>query len=114
MSVRLKARTTKGFLMIYEDKVSIELKALGHHTANTLQKEQITGIEIKTTMAPMPILYAGAATVTIHGTGNQTLKAPFVKLPEAKKAEELVLAMISHKSTSSSSSSADVHKASST
>lgn len=98
MKVLLKARSTKGFLVIYEDRVAVELKMLGTHKANTLLKEQITGVEVKTTMAAIPILSPGAATVKVYGTGNQKVEAPFVKLAEAKQAEELILAMMNKKS----------------
>jgi hypothetical protein len=51
---------------------------------------RITGVEINTTMAKIPILSKGAATVKIYGQGDQKLEAPFVTVDDAIKAEELI------------------------
>lgn len=34
MNVLLKARSTKGFLVVYDDRVALELKLLGAYKAN--------------------------------------------------------------------------------
>jgi hypothetical protein len=101
MKVLLKARTTKGFLMVYDDRVAIELKFLGSYKANTIMKEQLTGVEIKVVMAAV-FMSPGAATVKVFGTGDQKLEAPFVKVAEAKKAEALILNLMKKKSGGSS------------
>ena len=51
---------------------------------------RITGVEVNTTMAKIPLLSKGAATVKVYGQGNQILEAGFVKVDDAKKAEELI------------------------
>jgi len=56
--------------------------------------KQITGVEIKTTMAAIPILSPGYATIKVFGTGDQKLEVGMVKLADAKKAEELIRAKI--------------------
>ncbi|OGM32687.1 hypothetical protein A2803_01355 [Candidatus Woesebacteria bacterium RIFCSPHIGHO2_01_FULL_44_21] len=90
MNILLKTRCTKGHLIVYEDKVSIELGGFGVHNENSLPYSQITGVEVQTTMAAIPILSKGAATVKIYAKGDQKLEAPFVTLNEAKKAKELI------------------------
>lgn len=95
MNVLLKTRCTKGHLVIYEDRVAIELNGLGVHNSNSLPYSQITGVEVNTTMAKIPVLSKGAATVKIYATGEQKLEAPFVIVDDAKKAEELIRAKIS-------------------
>ncbi|MBI2593259.1 SHOCT domain-containing protein [Candidatus Daviesbacteria bacterium] len=94
MNILLKTRCTKGHLIVYEDKVSIEMSLLGSHNENSLPYSQITGCEVKTTMAEIPILSKGAATVKVYGLGDQKLEAPFVTLKEAKKAKELIDARV--------------------
>ncbi|OGH14234.1 MAG: hypothetical protein A2687_05925 [Candidatus Levybacteria bacterium RIFCSPHIGHO2_01_FULL_38_26] len=94
MDILLKTRCTKGFLVIYEDKVAIELKAFGTHKTNSMPYSRITGVEVNTTMAKIPLLSKGVATVKIFGQGDQKLEAPFVNLDDAKKAEELINARL--------------------
>lgn len=94
----LKTRCTKGHLVVYENKVSIEMDGLGVKNENSLPHSQITGVEVKTTMAAIPLLSKGAATVKIFSKGNQTLEAPFVTLKEAMKAKELIEAQIQQNS----------------
>jgi hypothetical protein len=90
MTQLLKTRCTKGFLIVYDDKVAIELKVLGTHKTNSMPYSRITGVEVNTTMAKIPLLSKGAATVKVFGQGNQVLEAGFVNLDDAKKAEELI------------------------
>lgn len=90
MKILLKTRCNKGQLVIYEDRVSIELNALGVSNSNSLSYKQITGVEIKTTMAAIPILSPGYATIKIYGTGEQKLEVGMVKLADAKKAEDII------------------------
>ncbi len=90
MNQLLKTRCTKGFLVVYDEMVAIELKMLGTHKTNSMPYSRITGVEVNTTMAKIPLLSPGAATVKIYGQGNQKLEAPFVKLDDARKVEELI------------------------
>ena len=90
MNTLLKARCTKGFLVVYDDKVAIELKALGVNKTNTMPYSRITGVEVNTTMAKIPFLSKGVATVKVFGQGNQVLEASFVTLDDALKAEKLI------------------------
>lgn len=109
MNMLLKTRCTKGHLIVYEDRVSIELGGFGVHNENSLPYSQITGCEVKTTMAEIPLLSKGAATVKIYGLGDQKLEAPFVILKDAKKAKELIDARIG-KGTAQSSGIDDLEK----
>jgi len=90
MNVLLRTRCTKGFLVIYDDKVSIELKTFGVNKTNSMPYSRITGVEVNTTMAKIPFLSKGAATVKVYGQGDQILEAPFVIVDDAIKAEELI------------------------
>lgn len=89
MNPLLKTRCTKGFLVIYDDRVAIELKVLGAHKTNSMPYSRITGVEVNVIM-PKTFLSPGAATVKVYGQGNQKLEANLVKAEEAKKAEELI------------------------
>ena len=94
MTVLLKTRCTKGHLIVYDDKVSIEaLKLLGYQQSNSLTHKQITGVEIQ--MTQPDILGLGQATVKIFSTGNQTLVADRVNLKDAKEVEKLINERIS-------------------
>ncbi|OGM29422.1 hypothetical protein A2801_02280 [Candidatus Woesebacteria bacterium RIFCSPHIGHO2_01_FULL_41_10] len=86
----LKTRCTKGHLVVYEDKVSTELGGFGVKNENSLLYSQITGVEIKTTMAKIPLLSKGVATVKIFGKGEQVLECGMVNLDDAVKAKELI------------------------
>lgn len=91
MEPLLKTRCTKGSLVIYEDRVAIELKMLGTHKSNSMPYSRITGVEVNTTMGKIPFIpSSGSATVKIYGQGNQKLEASLVRLDDAKKAEELI------------------------
>ncbi len=94
MNPLLKTRSTKGNLVIYEDRVSVELTGFGVHKANSLAYKQITGVEVNTTMARIPFLSKGKATIKVFGAGNQTIEVPFVDLDDAVKAEEIILSHI--------------------
>ena len=90
----LKTRCTKGFLVVYEDKVAIELKMLGTQKTNSMPYGRFTGVQVDTTMAKIPLLSKGAATVKVFGFGDQKLEANLVNLDDAKKAEELINARL--------------------
>ncbi|MBI3887989.1 hypothetical protein HY310_02880 [Candidatus Microgenomates bacterium] len=45
-NILLKTRCTKGSLVIYEDKVAIELSMLGSHKTNSMPYSRITGVEV--------------------------------------------------------------------
>ena len=94
MNPLLKTRSTKGHLVVYDNRVALELNNLGVHKTNSLSFSQVTGVEVNTTMAKIPLFSKGKATVKVFGTGNQTLEIPFVDLENAKKVEELILARI--------------------
>ena len=104
-----KTRCTRGQLVIYEDKVVIELQGFGVHNVNFLSYNQITGVDVKTTMAKM-LGFGGAATVTIFGTGNQKLEAKMVKIEDAKKSQELINAQIGKQKDNSTSGINDLEK----
>ena len=93
-NILLKTRCTKGSLVIYEDKVAIELSMLGSHKTNSMPYSRITGVEVNTKMAKLPFISKGAATVKIYGQGNQILEANFVTVDDAMKAEELINARL--------------------
>lgn len=92
--VLLKSRSTKGQLIVYEDKVAVELKVLGSQRTNSMPYSRITGVEVKTTMAKIPLLSKGYATVIVYGQGDQRIEAPMVQLDDAQKAEELINARL--------------------
>ena len=85
--VLLKVRCNKGHLIIYEDRVAIELAKLGVDKSESLERNQVTGIDIKTTHASL-MGVGGAATITIHSTGGKSLEAKMVKMKDAKKVKE--------------------------
>jgi len=90
MDVLLKTECQQGSLVVYDNKVSIELHSLGVSKENSLPFSQITGVEVNTTMAAIPILSKGYATVKIFSKGNQELKATMVALKDAQKAKEFI------------------------
>lgn len=106
----LKTRCTKGHLVIYEDKVAIEMNVLGSHNENSLPYSQITGSQVKTTYAKIPLISKGAATVTIYGLGEQKLEAKFVLLEDAKKAKELIDARVGKGDNNTSTGISDLEK----
>ncbi len=89
MNMLFKTRCTKGFLVVYEDKVALELNLLGTHDTETLSIKQISGIKVKTVIGSL-LGIGGSANITIYGTGNQELQANLVKLQDAKKAEQII------------------------
>ena len=93
-NILLKTRCTKGSLVVYDDKVAIEMSMLGTHKTNSMPYSRITGVEVNTKMAKIPLLSKGAATVKIYGQGNQILEANFVTVDDAVKAEELINARL--------------------
>jgi len=92
--ILLKTRCTKGFLIIYEDKVAIEIKTMILHNTNSMSYNRITGVEVKTIGPKIPFISKGAATVKIYGQGDQKLEASFVTMDDATKAEELINARL--------------------
>lgn len=94
----LKTRCTKGFLIAYDDKITIESPSVfGNKNVATLLYNQITGVEIKLSkMSPF------ASTVKIFSLGNQMLEASLVKTPDARKFEELVIGRIGKKHNNTS------------
>lgn len=90
MDVLLKTRCQQGFLFVYDNRVSVELKTLGVDKTNTLPFSQITGVEINTTMAAIPLLSKGYATLKIFSKGNQEIKATMVALKDAQLAKTLI------------------------
>jgi len=99
MDTLFKTRCTKGYLVVYKDKVSIEMHVLGVHNENVLNLAQITGVELKTTIVSV-LGMGGAVTITVHGTGNQKLEANMVKPKEAQEAKEIINNLISNKNSS--------------
>lgn len=93
-NILLKTRSTKGSLVVYDDKVAVELKTLGTQRTNSMPYSRITGVEVKTTRAKIPLLSKGVATVIIYGQGDQKIEAPFVNLDDAIKVEELINARL--------------------
>ena len=93
MDILLKTRCTKGHLIIYKDKVAIEMHLLGYHQDNSVNISQVTGVEVK--MTQPDVLGLGQATVKVFSTGNQTLIAERVKLKDAKEAAKLINERIS-------------------
>lgn len=96
MNLKLKVNSARGDLVVYEECVALEL---GSVEKRIIPSGQISGIELKVTMSPTNFIFKfpGMATIRIHGTGKTMIEAPMVKLPDAKKVEELVLLMISKK-----------------
>ncbi len=90
MGTLLKTRCQQGSLIIDEDRVTIELKLLGSFKSNSLSYKQITGVEVKTTIAAIPILSKGYATVKVYSVGDQKLEATMVVLKDARTAQELI------------------------
>lgn len=84
-----KARCTKGHLVIYDDKVSIELKAMGVDNSESLERSQIVGVDFKTKVASLFGL-GGGGTLTINSTGGKSLVADMVKMKDAQKIKELL------------------------
>lgn len=105
MDTLLKTRCTGGHLLIYPDKVSIELHALGTHKVNAIMLNQITGVELKTTRAAIKFFNKGSATVTVHGTGSQKLEANLVDLTDAQKAQEIINDLLNKNASKGSSGS---------
>jgi hypothetical protein len=83
-----RTRCTKGHLVVYDDKVAIELKGMGVDNSESLKREQITGVDVNTTTASLFGL-GGSATVTINGTGDKSIEAKMVKIKDAQKIREL-------------------------
>lgn len=103
MDILFKTRCTGGHLIVYPNKVAIELHSFGVDKVNSINLKEITGVELKTVSAGI-LGIGGIATLTIHSTGNQKLEAKMVKLKEAKQAEEIINNLISNKAETSSDS----------
>jgi hypothetical protein len=98
MQQLFKTRCTGGQFVVYDDRVAIEMKALGVDNSKTLFYKNITGVEVKIQSPKVPFLSAGAARLIVHSTGNQKLEGGFIKVDEAKKAQELIESKLSQMS----------------
>ncbi len=101
MSSLLKARCSKGHLVIYDDHVSIEHSVLGN---NTVPFSQITGCQVKVTAVAIPVISKGLATLKVFSKGEQVIEAKLMTVAEAKKAEEIINELISKSSDNPSNS----------
>ncbi len=90
MNVLLKTRCNKGHLIVYDDRVSVELHSLGIHNENSLPYSQVTGCDVKTNYAEVPFLSKGLATLTVFALGDQKIVASLITVKDAKKAKELI------------------------
>lgn len=90
MQQLFKTLCTGGHLVVYDDRVAIELKALGVDNSKTLFYKNISGVEVKIQAAKIPFISGGAAKVIVYSTGNQKLETSFVKVDDAQKARELI------------------------
>lgn len=94
MTVLLKTRCKKGHLTITDNEVSIGYSLLGSTNEASLQYNKIASVEIKTTMAAVPILCVGYATVKVFSAGEQVLIAEMVKLKDAQEAEKIINSLL--------------------
>lgn len=86
-----RTRCTKGHLVIYDDKVSLELKSFGVVLTESLSRSQVVGVDIQTTHAPLfGTKYSGAATVVINSKGDKSLVAKMVRMKFIKEIQELL------------------------
>lgn len=86
-----RTRCTKGHLVIYDNRVALELKVLGIIKTESLSRSQIAGVDIQTTMAPLfGVKYSGAANVIINSTGGKTLEAKMVRMKFIKEIQSLL------------------------
>lgn len=83
----LKARCSKGHLIVYEDRVAIEHSTLGD---NSIPFSKVTGCQVQVKAVAIPILSKGLATLKVFTQGNQELVAELVTVADAKKAKELI------------------------
>ena len=95
MQQLFKTRCTGGQLVVYDDRVAIELKALGVDNSKTLFYKNISGVEVKIQAVKIPFISGGAAKVIVHSTGNQKLEGGFIRVDDAKKAQELIESKLS-------------------
>lgn len=82
-----KTKCSKGSLTLYSDRIIIENKTLGLLNSETLNINQITGIRVQTTVAPI-LFSQGAAKLTIFSKGEQKLVAQLVPCKDAVIFEE--------------------------
>jgi hypothetical protein len=85
----LKTRCDKGHVIVYDDKVTVGFDKLGFEKSETLARESIIGVDIKTT-APSIMGLGGGATVTIHSTGGKSIELRMVKPKDAKYMKNLL------------------------
>lgn len=90
MQQLFKTRCTGGHLVVYDDRVAIEMKTLGVDNSKTLFYKNISGVELKVQAVKIPFISGGAAKIIVHSTGNQKLEGGFIKVDDAKKARELI------------------------
>lgn len=85
----LKTRCNKGHIIVYEDRVTVEYNKLGFEKSQTLNREQITGVDVRTNI-PSIMGLGGASDVTIHSTGDKSIETKMVKPKDAQKIRELL------------------------
>ena len=84
-----RTRCDKGHLVVYDDKVSVELKLMGVNNSESLNRDTIVGVDVNTTHASM-FGIGGAAKVTINSTGGKSIEAYMVKLKDSKRIKEIL------------------------
>lgn len=84
-----KARCNKGHISIYEDKVVVGMNVLGTDNTETLARENIVGVDIKTTHSSL-FGIGGAAKVTFNSNGGKSIETKMVKLKDAQKIREIL------------------------
>lgn len=87
--VLFKARCNKGFITIYQDRVTVGIETNNVDKIETLDRNKITGVAVDTYFASF-MGYGGMAKVTFHSTGNQEISVKTVKLKDARKIKELI------------------------
>lgn len=91
MTELFKARCTGGFLVVYDDRVALEMRTLmGTIKSNSLFYKNITGVEIQGVLMPIPFIWGGMGNLKVFSLGAQVIEAKLLKTPEAKKAKEMI------------------------
>lgn len=98
MKELLRVRCKQGKLVIYEDRVSIELKSIFTNTAQTLFLNQITGVQVVTKITSV-LGMGGANDVIVYGTGNQKLEASLVGGKDSKQVEQIINQLLAQRQT---------------
>lgn len=84
-----KTRCNKGHIFIYPDKIVVGFDHLGTEKSETIMRNQLAGVDIKTVSARL-FGIGGIARVTFNSTGGKSIEAKMVKLIDAKKVKELL------------------------